>query len=208
VASLPSLAAVSDVEERLGQDITDPAQITKVTAFLRDASIVVRNYCRRDFTLQTTTHRLRPRGSKVILPQRPVVSVWHVRSAISFGTSEQVTPMAYWRWVAGHEIHLGDQSLVINGPTLDFNDDQVWVEVVYQHGYAEVPDDVKSVVANMALRNHTVPGGGVIDSQTVGPYTTRYAGFVSTGPLSLAPGDREVLNAYRNSTSTTVELRG
>lgn len=205
--ALPSLAERADVEDRLGYDI-DAGQHNRVDALLRDASVVVRAYCRRDFTAGTTTARFRPRGHKVVLPQRPVRAVTAVRSVVSFGTSEQVTPLSYWSHPGGHEVHLGDQSAVINGPTLDFSDDDVWVEVTYDHGFLTVPDDVVTVVANMVVRNLTVPGGGLVDLQTIGPYTTRFGGFASGGPLTLGAGDRDVLNRYRSTTSSTVELRG
>lgn len=207
MASLPALASVTDVEDRLGRDLF-PTEESRVAGALKDASVVVRAYTRRDFTLGTTTGRFRPRGAKVRLPQRPVVSVDAVAVVVAFGTSEQITPLSYWRWVSGSEIDLGDQNLVINGPTLDWDDEEFWLEVTYQHGYVEVPDDVITVVANMALRILTVPGGGISDMQTVGPYTNRIASFASSGPLTLSGGDRDVLNRYRNTTAYTVELRG
>jgi len=205
--ALPSLAEITDVEDRLGYSI-DPAQYTRVEALLRDASVVVRAYCRREFTAGTTTARYRPRGHKVVLPLRPVRAVTAVRSVVSFGTHDQITPLSYWSHPGGHEVFIGDQSVVINGPTLDFADENVWVEVTYEHGFAVIPDDVVTVVANMVVRNLTVPGGGLVDLQTVGPYTTRFGGFASGGPLSMGAGDRDVLNRYRSTTSSTVELRG
>lgn len=208
MASLPSLAELADVEVRLGYEITDTAQQARVNALLGDASVVVRAYCRRDFTAGTTTARYRPRGHKVILPNRPVLRVTAVRSVVSFGTSEQLTALSYWSHPGGHEVHLGDQTQVINGPTLDFTDDNVWVEVTYEHGFPEVPDDVVTVVANLVVRNLTVPGGGLVDLQTVGPYTTRFGSFTGAGPLALTGGDRDVLNRYRSTSAGTVELRG
>ncbi len=205
--ALPSLAELTDVEDRLGYTL-DPTQQTRVEALLRDASVVVRAYCRRDFTAGTTTARYRPRGSKVVLPQRPVRNVTAVRAVLSFGTTDQITPLTYWSHPGGHEVFIGDQSAMINGPTFDFSDENVWIEVTYDHGFLAVPDDVITVVANMVVRNLTVPGGGLVDLQTVGPYTTRFGGFASGGPLSMGAGDRDVLNRYRSTTSSTVELRG
>jgi hypothetical protein len=207
VASLSSLADIAEVEARLGYTIVDNTIRAKLQKQLDDASVVVRNYCRRDFTAGTSTIRLRPRGDKVTLPERPVRAVTAVSSVVTYGTSTQVTPLSYWSWVAGPEIQLGDQSLVINGPTLDFSDGDTWVEVTYDHGFAVVPDDVVSVVANMALRTFTIPGGGLVDMQTVGPYSARTASFASGGPLSLSGGDRDVLNKYRGRVSGTMELR-
>lgn len=207
MASLPHLADLSDVEDRLGRDLT-PEESRKADALLRDASTVVRNYCRRDFTMGTTTARYRPRGRKIILPQRPVLSVTAVYSVQSFGPTILTTPLTFWSWVGGAEIIIGDETLVINGPTIDFDDVNVWVEVTYSHGFAEVPDDVRAVVANLVVRNVTVPGGGLADMETVGPYTVRYSGFTAQGPLGVSEADRQILNRYRSTTSATVELRG
>lgn len=207
MASLPPLAEIIDVEDRLGRDL-EPGETRRVETLLEDASTVVRNYTRRDFTLGSTTARYRPRGRKVLLPLRPVVSVTAVAAVQSFGATIITTPMSFWSWVGGNELIIGDQTLIINGPTLDFDDDNVWIEVTYSHGFAEVPDDVKSVVANLAVRNLTVPSGGLIDMETVGPYTARYSSFTAMGPLGLSEADRQLLNRYRSSSSATVELRG
>lgn len=207
MASLPTLADLADVEDRLGREFT-PEEQTRADALLRDASTVVRSYCRRDFTAGTATSRFRPRGRKVLLSQRPVLDVTAVSAVQSFGTTEIVTPLALWSWVAGYEVIIGDQTLVINGPTVDWDDSDVWVEVTYSYGFAEVPDDIVTVVANMVVRNMTVPSAGLIDSETIGPYTMRYSGFTTAGPLGLSEGDRVLLNRYRSSIASTVELRG
>lgn len=207
MASLPSLADLSDVEDRLGRDL-DAEESRRAAALLSDASTVVRNYTRRDFTLGSSTERFRPRGRKVYLPQRPVVSITAVSSVLSFNTTETVTPLAFWSWPGGHEILLGDSTLVINGPTFDWSDTDVWVEVSYSHGFAEVPDDVLAVVANMVVRTLTAPKGGMVDTEQIGPYNVRYSGFAAQGPLGLGEADRQTLNRYRSTASHTVELRG
>lgn len=206
MASLPALADLADVEDRLGRDL-DATESRRAQALLVDASAVVRAYCRRDFTRATTTARLRPRGDKVVLPMRPVLAVTEVFAVQSFGTTLLRTPMSFWNWPGGHEVYLGDQTLVINGPTLDWDDHQTWCDVTYNHGFDEVPGDIVTVVANLVMKNLTVPGGGVIDMETVGPYNVRYATYTSAGPLGLSDGDRQILNRYRSTISHTVELR-
>lgn len=206
MASLPSLADLADIEDRLGRDL-EPEESRKADAMLRDASIVARNYTRRDFTLGNTVARYRPRGRKVILPRRPVVAINSVKAVIGFGQHQMVTILPFWSWVAGHEIVLGEPSLLINGPTYEWDDRNVWAEIDYDHGFADVPDDVRTVVANMVIRNLTVPKSGLIDMETVGPYTARYSGFLAAGPLGLSESDRTILNRYRVTASHSVELR-
>lgn len=208
MASLPPLADTVDVEDRLGRSLVAGPESRRATALMSDASTVVRNYTRRDFTQATVTSRHRPLGNKVLLPLRPVINVAKVSAVRSFGTTVFTTPLALWSWVGGYEVVIRDQTLVINGPTLDWDDTNVWAEVTYTHGFTTIPDDVRSVVANLVVRNLTVPSGGLIDSETVGPYTAHYSGFTAMGPLGLGEADRQLLNRYRSSASGTVELRG
>lgn len=207
MASLPSLADLSDIEDRLGRDL-DASETRKADALLRDASTVVRNYCRREFTRGQTTARIRPRGRIINLPQRPVISVTAIWAVQSFGPTIMRTPLSYWNWPGGSQVFIGDQTMVINGPTLDWDDTDVWADVTYDHGFDEIPDEVITVVANMVTRNIVVPQGGLVDLETIGPYTARYATFTSQGPLGMSEADREVLNRYRTTVNTTVELRG
>lgn len=206
MVSLPSLADLEDVEARLGRDLR-PDESRRADAMLRDASVVVRNYTRRDFTLGATTARYRPRGRKVTLPNRPIVKVNSVKAVYSYGLNEIITVLPFWSWVAGAEIILGDLSLIINGPCYCWDDSNVWAEVDYEHGYAEVPCEIASVVANLVVRNLTVPGGGMVDHETVGPYTARYSTFTAQGPLGLSEADRTILNRYRATVNHTLELR-
>ena len=207
MASLPPLADLDDVEDRMGRDLT-PEEQRKAQAMLLDASAVIRSYCRRDFTAGSSTIRLRPRGNKVILPQKPVVAVQSVSTVVSFGTFTWVTPTPSWSFAGGNEVYFIDPEIVYNGPAIALDDENLWIEVTYTHGYSEVPFDITSVCANLVLRNFTIPGGGIVDLETVGPYTVRYANFAGGGPLALSGGDRDILNRYRSSGALTIELRG
>jgi len=204
--ALPALADLADVEDRLGRDL-DANEQRRADALLRDASTVVRSYTRRDFTVGRTTSRFKPRGDKIILPLRPVTEVHTVKSVISYGQNETITALPFWSWTAGHEVILGDPVLIINGPTYEWTDRNVWVEIDYSHGFAEVPPDVIAIVANLVVRNLTVPQGGMVDMESVGPYNVRYSAFTSAGPLGLGEADRVVLNRYRSTVTHTVELR-
>lgn len=203
--ALASLADLSDIEDRLGRDL-DADESRRADVLLRDASAMVRAYCRRDFTESRDVVRLRPRGWKLILPQRPVTAVHELAAVQSFGTTILRTPLTLWSWVAGAEVYLGDTTLVINGPELDYDQDKIYVEVDYSYGYAEVPDDVRAVVANVAVKALIMPSGGLVDMETIGPMTVRYAG-VNNGPLALTEPDRAILNRYRSHAARTMELR-
>lgn len=206
MASPSPLCDLEDVEDRLGRDLS-PDEQRKATAVLTDASAVVRSYCRRDFTRATTTGRYRPVGDRVTLPLRPVLAVSGVWAVTSYGTTVYRTPLVVWQWAGGPEVYLGDTSLVINGPWIDWSDSHVWVDVEYTHGYDAVPADIVTVVANMVVKTLSVPGGGLIDMETVGSYNVRYSTITAAGPLGLTDGDRQILNKYRTTVNHSVEMR-
>lgn len=204
-----TLAELSDVEDRLGRDLTD-TETGRTVAALRDASAVVRRYTRRTFTAETTTQRLRPVGYTVRLLQRPVTAVTAVSVIGDGGTA---IPIPAWAWDGGSELWVyGDSEQVINLPEAIAD---LWayrtpmVEVTYTHGFAEIPDDVVAVVAGKAVVALSLPasGGGVMSSETADAYSYQLAGFARSGPLGLSQADREILNAYRPG-ARSIELRG
>lgn len=204
-----ALAELSDVEDRLGRGLTD-AETGRALSALRDASAVVRRYTRRTFTREQSTQRLRPVGGKVILPQRPVVSV---DAVAVIGDDGQPIQLPAWAWDGGNELWIyPDSGQVINlSESLAdlFRYRTPLVEVTYTHGFVGIPDDVVAIVAGKAVVILSMPvsGGGVMSSETAGDYTYQLAGFARSGPLGLSDADKVILNAYRPA-GRTIELRG
>lgn len=200
-----ALATFDDVQAEYPGEIP-AADEPRLTRLLENASAVVRNYTRQAFTRQSSTARLRPIGYKVRLPQRPVVSVESV--AIVDGTN--LLPFTGWVWDGGSEVWIGGGSTVVNLPEAVgdlFRYTTPLVEVSYTHGYDEVPVDVKAVVVGLVARTYAAPGvAGVFKSQTVGPFSGTLTDSATQGITSLGQAEREILNAYRRS-STSVELR-
>src|SRR5437764_10250383 len=96
----PVLATLDDVKARYPV----PAdQDDRVTTLLTDASAVVTSYTRNDFTLTDTIARIRPIGGRIILPQRPVVSVNSIK-VIDY--NENLITLAGWMWDGGQEVWL------------------------------------------------------------------------------------------------------
>lgn len=204
-----ALAELSDVEDRLGRDLTD-AETGRALAALRDTSAVVRRYTRRTFTREQSTQRLRPVGGKVTLPQRPVVSV---DAVVVLGDQGQRITLPVWTWDGGSELWIySDSSQIINlSESLAdlFLYRTPLVEVTYTHGFAEIPDDVVAIVAGKAVVQLSLPasGGGVMSSETADIYSYQLAGFARSGPLGLSDADKLILNAYRPG-AKAIELRG
>jgi hypothetical protein len=73
MASLPPLADVSDVTDRLPSTIS--VEEVRIGALIADASSAIRRYTKQDFTQRQTTVGIRPVGNKIKLPQKPVISI-------------------------------------------------------------------------------------------------------------------------------------
>jgi len=206
--ALSTLAQITDVEARIARTVVDDERV-QVQAQLEDASAVVRNYCRRDFTQTSSTDVFRAVGEAVTLTNRPVISVEAI-AALGLGGVRTTLPTWFWDgqdriWVSG-----GPAQYVLNLPEslYDLAGESQLVEVTYTHGYAEIPADIVAVVAGMVVRTQTIPGRGYLAAETVGDDSYRIAGDrqPASGPLALGAADRTVLNAYRFSGRRSIEL--
>jgi hypothetical protein len=203
--SLPTLATVSDVTDRMFRELSE-AEMVRVNSMLLDASAVVRNYTRQSFTSVRDTERLRPIGYRISLPRRPVVTVHSVKLIIN---NSPINAMGYI-WDGLDEIYLANEGQIINLAETAYE----WLathhpvaEVDYTAGYDAVPDDVISVVCSMISRSLSAPGGGGIISEAVGEYTYRLSSAAAQGPLTLTEAEKDLLRAYRRQGSA-IELRG
>lgn len=205
---LPPLASPDDVAARLPRELSDE-EYARLDILLADASAMIRTFCRNPFTAQRGTQRLRPIGTVVRLPRRPVAGVHGVVLILR----DMRLPVAGYLWDGLDELHLADPGLVINLPELayDYLDQYDLVaEVDYTAGYPQTPPDVLSVVCTMVNRALSMPGmggmGGIV-SEAVGEYTYKLSDAVATaGPLFLSEAEKAVLRTYRPA-STLIELR-
>ncbi len=65
--------------------------------------------------------------------------------------------------------------------------------VVYTHGFAVIPNDVKGVCLALAARSLQSPDG--VNSETVGSYSVSYSR--TGGAVSLLDEERRLLDRYR-----------
>ena len=202
--SLPPLATLSDVEDRMFRDLS-AAEVARVDVMLTDVSAVVRNYTKQLFTVTRATERIRPIGYRIRLPHRPVVTV-HSVSLIIEGIPMPAIGYIYdgadeiWLSEAGQIINLAETAyewLATNTPV---------AEVDYTSGYDTVPADVVGVVCSVINRAMSAPGAGGIISEAVGEYTYRLSNAAAQGPLTLTQTEKDILGAYRRA-GTNVELR-
>lgn len=205
--TLPPLAGVSDVTDRLPTSLT--VEEKRVASLIIDASATIRRYTKQLFTLQQTTKGIRPVGNKIKLPQKPVISVDGITVQLPNSLTSATIPGWYWDG-SSQEIWLTDGGSIINlAEELVFALE--WQTptcmVTYTHGYAIIPDDVIGVVCSMVTRLVTAPGLGGVISETVGEYSYRLSDAAAQGPMALTDAEKKVLDDYRPKKVNTAELR-
>lgn len=166
------LATVPDLAVRLGS----VADVDRAAALLDDASASVRSYTGRTFTQATSTVTVDICCNKATLPDGPVLSI----------TSVEVDgdAVAYTR--------VG-RKLTIPGGYLS-------AVVVYVHGYAEVPADIRAVVCQIAGRAYGANAqDSAVQSESLGSYAVGFGAAGAAGPLGMLNDERAVLDRYRAS---------
>ena len=180
-----ALATISDVEARLGRSLT-VGEIPKANAYLQDASALFIQRAVQKFEVGESTVRLFPKDGVVRLTQRPVIEVITVKD------------------IDGVEIDFtfdGHQSLYDLG-------DRRGVKVNYEHGSANIPQDVIGVVAGMVARTLSISPDAAagVQQQAVGPFSQSYATWAVGAQVMLSPAEVKVADYYRGlsfrSTST------
>lgn len=208
-------ATVEDIEARLGRELTD-AEEARAEALLTDASALVESFTNRRFgRLDGDTVTLRADGVWLRLPSPPVHAV-HSVTAVGGSIGLPDLPLALWAFDGVDKIDVAGafSDQIVNlpsgwrragyGTTLTYR-------VVYDHGFDEIPEDIRYVVCSMVIRTLTSPAG-VVDglvSENIGQYSYQMQqGQGSAGAsVRLTRADEGVLRRYRRRAST-IHIRG
>lgn len=211
---MTNLATQADLEARIGRSLTT-TEATRAAAYLTDASALIRGYTRQTFTaVDGDVVELRPVGMRIRLPERPVTAVNSVE-AIGWGGLADITlPVGSWGWdgIDVVEITPFDSRVWINFPELDLPDSYPdTYRVDYDHGDADVPDDVVAVAASMVLRTLLSPS--LVEGMTsehIGQYSYQlgqFAGGAASGTsVRLTEADKDALRNYRRQ-ATSIQVR-
>jgi hypothetical protein len=182
-----ALATISDVEARLGRSLT-VAETSKATAYLADASAMFVQRAVQKFEVSESTVRLFPKDGVVRLVQRPVIEIVTVKD------------------IDGNEIDYtfdGHQSLYDLG-------DLRGVTVNYEHGSANIPDDVIAVVAGMVARTLSISPDAAagVTQQSVGPFSQSYATWAVGAQVMMSPAEVKVADYYRGLSFRSTSILG
>lgn len=203
---MPDLATTADLEARLGRPLTDD-EVLRAPAMLADASALVRDFTRREFTAAVDdVIVLRPVGVTLRLPQRPVTTVSSVKAVMPDGTS--TVDLSGWAWDGRDKVNLScatwDTSSVPNEQRRPWPDTY---EVTYDHGDATVPPGVVAVVCAMVLRTLLSPSltAGMV-AERIGSYNyqLQQGGGAPGATVVMTAADEKALARWGPRRSGTV----
>jgi hypothetical protein len=196
-----ALATVADVQTLLGRALT-AAEADRAAGMLSLASASCKAEARQDFELKQRTYIARPLGGLVRLHERPVVSVDAVRLVNDDGTVG--VGIAGWTFDGIDTVNVGDiTGIVINGPE-DWEPNSV--EITYSAGWAEIPQDVTWVCADMVRMALLAPTAPVVTEQ-IGAYSYRLNDAAASGAVGMTADHRKILHRYRSAGMRSLGMR-
>lgn len=209
LSGLAPLATADDIASRLGRDLTD-AEAVKAEPLLRDASALVRRYCRRDFLYHVSEvlPALYGRDGEIKITQRPVISVQSVvaRGSDNAALSLPDLPVPWWTFDGVDRIILDPGwGAIINLPELWWTSELYpgTFDVTCTFGEPLVPDDVVAVTANECIGVLTAPSqaAGLVGEQ-IGPYSWRAERTGGGVMVALSQAGIAALKDYRGTEGT------
>jgi hypothetical protein len=195
-----AFCTVDDLEEFLQVVIADDN--ASATAAIAAASAAIQNYCRQTISqvaAEVLTLTVADYRRTILLPEQPVTAV---ASVVEDGTT--LTVGDHYQWTRS-----GLLTRVGRNWATGWQD----VVVTYTHGYATIPDDLKSVCIRAAarayqagLRSASVSGITGIASEQLPDYSVSFTPETASGAASslgasaapiLLASEREMLARYR-----------
>lgn len=179
--AIAPLAVPSDVAATLGRDLTS-TEAALVGPILDKASALFRAESGQTFTVDESTVRLRVTGGRVMLTQRPALTV--VTVVDDDGDAVEYTQSGQWL-------------------TLTDTPYPAFVTVNYTHGDYDVPDLVRLTVAEVAARVLSIDpearSGRAQVTETSGPFSqnTSFASWAVGGQTMLSPDDKAIARTFR-----------
>lgn len=212
VPSPPPLATITDLVETLGRDLT-AAELAKAPRLLSSASAKLRTYCRRTFTaVEDDELVLRPGGTELRLPNKPVVSVAQVEQIGTAGTGDRVMAASEWAFDGIDKIELWPCPAAVSGvaPTATYANTY---RVTYSHGDTTADQFIVDKTVELTLRTLLAPTPiqGLVQER-IGQYAYQYgqaSGDQSPGAsVRLTKEDmRELAMAGYRRTAGTIHAR-
>lgn len=191
---MAQFASTDDFGDLLGESLTGTRLLQAVSA-LEIASAAIQN--RTGQTIERvdddTIVLAGTDDWRLTLPQRPVVEA-------TVATIDGVAPLA------GSYQLIDDTLLRVGGwrgPSMASANWPDWsgyrlavpsvIEVTYTHGFDQIPDDIRAVCLQMAVRVMQNPAG--VRQESIGTYSVSYGGDI--GGSAMSPAEEKMLGRYR-----------
>lgn len=210
--SPPPLASITDLVETLGRDLTE-AETAKVPRLLSSASAKLRRYCKRTFTaVEDDELVLRPVGTELRLPNRPVTEVAQVEQIGTAGSTDRVMSISEWAFDGIDRIELWPCPTAVSGvlPTATYANT---FRVTYSHGDVVADQFIVDKAVELTLRTLLAPTqvAGLV-AEHAGKYGYQYgqaSGDQSPGAtVRLTKEDkRDLAEAGYRRTAGTIQTR-
>jgi hypothetical protein len=173
--SLPSLATPDDIVSRLGRNLNQ-VEAARVDAMLQDGSAIIRRRARNTF-MYIAADQLTIAASDgiIVLPQRPIYNILSV-VARSGNPSIPDIPVTWFIFDGVDTVTIPEPSHsgIINLPEFWYS--VAWYshsyDTVYEHGYHEVPADIKGLLCNAIISELSTPTmSATLQSESIGAYS-------------------------------------
>jgi hypothetical protein len=216
--TLPALATQADVESMLGRPLST-LEATYIANQLLKASGLVRLETRQQIsqTLADTFTTNGNWGQKILLPQFPVTNVvsvtvtgtlwdssryqWDRYGYLTLSTGSFQPD--YGASLYGGTDHLLGPAGSNSGPLPSGNSwmgPAAQIVVVYDHGYAAIPDDIANMVAGVVALQ--ISAGVGVTMEQIGNYKVAYQRS-DGGGLTLTDQNRKDLKRYRRTATSS-----
>ncbi len=182
-------ATHEDLAALIGRTLTQEEQ-DRGTALLRIASSIVQTEAKQHiaYVADDVLERRGSRESAILLPERPVIAIASV-------TIDGDTINADDYTIDGHEVTL------VGG----WGDSCAALTITYTHGWADIPEAIKSVVLSAVMRVWSNPGG--IVSQTLGAASTTFVTGGLPAGLLLTDDERRIVRRVVSTGTASLQLR-
>lgn len=182
---MAQFATAADLAELLGETF-DATRTAQANAALELASATIQGWTRQTIEL-VAGDTVTLRGTwdeELVLPQRPVVAVTAVSVDGTALTADD------WRLWGSSLVRVGYGNWA--GP-------DVAVAVTYSHGWAVIPDVIRAVTMQIAVRLMANPG--LVQAESIGTYSVTY-GSEAGGGGALTIDEQALLGPFRRRTAT------
>lgn len=199
---MADLITLTDITSRMPEALT-PSQQSRVTAYITDASGLIRAAAPGLLAANDEVVVLRMNAGRLLLPGLPVISIASVyQVGVPTPSGDILIPVGAWRFDGIDSILLDEDAgnWIINLSEGWWSDSpSSTYRVTYSHGFVATPAEIVTLAANMVIRVLTSPTMAEgLTGENIGQYGWQMnngSGGQGTG-VRLTENDRLILERF------------